>query len=605
MCHWVDSIYKLAQPADPDLSRLGYTLRCSRPSWYATFPLALAFNLHTGRARPCQLHPQHSNHANIVLERIRRNLGLIQGFTTALYAIGLAAIAHAAHTLSETALWPLLTKRNMTLGSIETYLEASRGSIPASPSALYATRSFHAFVVVLCTVIITLVSISGAPLVGYTYQRDGHFVKFQSVYRPGGGVGPLFSQTSPPESIRGNPASLYTSWASGFASEPLPDYRTWFLDRATLADRGNLSVMGVNINQNITCYAWRPPKPQASENNTRFVFLTKMKERDKRHGKEVVVLPRSRLTVWAHDYEFVSKYRTRSTLAFAVVNGTIDGGEILDDLPRVNKIRKISTIACDVDLEFVDDHLEIGQIESRATPISINSLANIRRRGGNSSATLNELMLWFTVSPITIGASVAGAQPMFRPNDKNYTIPIIYPTDAREGFDDQWNITYIENFVKVAIGASALGESTNSLNFDPVEFISFQRTVKLDPRRPVLLIVPPLVILFCAIILLVWNLYMHHQMQVPIMRLATLSEFIKSSQTKDLRRIAMDDMQNSNRPTQLDNVAIEFREISRIWGLQTALDQQGSLPEHDEDSVAIPQEQVAGEWFQTYNPLPC
>lgn len=568
------------------MSTVDYTLPYSRPSWYADSPVALAFYLHIRHTRSCLLRPQHSNHANFTSEYVKKNLGVVQGLTTALYAIGLAAIAYAAHSLSEAALWPLLTKRNMTLAHIETYLEASRGSVPASPSALFATRSTHAFVVVLCTVVITLVPFSGAPLIGYTYQRYDHLVQFQSIYKPGGGVGPLFSQTNPPKSIRGNAASLYTSWASGLASEPLPDYRTWFLDRATLADRGNMSVMGVNIFQNITCYPWRPPKPHLSKNNSTFVFPTKMKEADNRHEKEITVLPRSRLTVWAHDYEFVSEYRTRSTLVCAVVNGTIAGGEVLDDIPRISGIRKISTIACDVDLELIDDHLEIGQTETRATPISINSLANVRRRGSNLTATLNELVLWFTVAPITIGLSVAGAQPMYRPNDKNYTIPIIYTTEAREGFYDKWNITYIENFVKVAIGASVLGESTNALNFDPVEFSSFKQSVKLDPRRPVLLIVPPLVILFCAIILLVWNLYMHRRMQVPIMRLATLSEFTKSSQSEDLCRMAMVDMRNSDGPTGLEKVSIGFSADNiGTWGLRTAEDRRRLLLEHDVRSL--------------------
>jgi hypothetical protein len=71
-------------------------------------------------------------------------------------------------------------------------------------------------------------------------------------------------------------------------------------------------------------------------------------------------------------------------------------------------------------------------------------------------------------------------------------------------------------------------------------------------------------------------------MDLPIMRLATLSEFLKSAQTKGLRRTAFNDMQISNRPSRLGNVDVKFEDTSNgLWGL-VGLNHHKSLLEERE-----------------------
>jgi hypothetical protein len=131
------------------------------------------------------------------VESIRNSIGTVQGLVTAVYVIGMASVAYAAHSLAESALWPVLSKQALTIKQISTYLEASRGSIPSSPLALFAARNFDSTLVLLCTVIITIVPLSSAPLVGYVYDQQNVSVGFESRYKQGGGTGPYYIQKIP------------------------------------------------------------------------------------------------------------------------------------------------------------------------------------------------------------------------------------------------------------------------------------------------------------------------------------------------------------------------------------------------------------------------
>jgi hypothetical protein len=102
---------------------------------------------------------------------IQQHIGTVQGLVTAVYAVGLVALAYSVHAFSEAALWPLLAKQSLTLHQVETYIQASRGSIPSTPMALFAARSMDAVVILVCTMVVTLIPLSGAPLVGHVYDR--------------------------------------------------------------------------------------------------------------------------------------------------------------------------------------------------------------------------------------------------------------------------------------------------------------------------------------------------------------------------------------------------------------------------------------------------
>jgi hypothetical protein len=309
----------------------------------------------------------------------------VQGLVTAVYVIGMASVAYAAHSLSESALWPLLFKQALTIKQMSTYLEASRGSIPSSPFALFAARNFDSTLVLLCTVIITIVPLSSAPLVGYVYDRQNISVGFESQYKQGGGIGPYYVQKNPPISIRDSSVALYSSWESKISSEPMPEYRDWFIDRRSLEARGNMTVEAVQPIQSVTCRAWKPEKP--SRKDRHIWFKTKMADNRKRkdehnHDNKVKIQRRPRLAVWAHDYSFLSPTRTKTMLVFEALNGSIDGGVTTTDLPTSSKVVNMSTIICDVDVEIVNNQLKVGNGGDSATaPVQITSLSHLHVTG--------------------------------------------------------------------------------------------------------------------------------------------------------------------------------------------------------------------------------
>lgn len=93
------------------------------------------------------------------------NIGLIQGLVTAVYAVGLAAMAYTALSLAEAALWPIMhmNRRSMTVRQMETYLNASRGSKASAPFIFFAAQSLGSVFVVVCIVIVAFLPLLGAP----------------------------------------------------------------------------------------------------------------------------------------------------------------------------------------------------------------------------------------------------------------------------------------------------------------------------------------------------------------------------------------------------------------------------------------------------------
>lgn len=185
-----------------------------------------------------------------------RNFGTVQGIVTALYSIGLAALAFFAHSFSESALWPLLYQQCFTIGQIDTFLKASCGSIPSTPDALVKVRNLDSALVLLLTTVITFVPLTAAPIVGQVYNRGNVTVMDQGELQTGGGIGVYWVQSNPPGPVREGSSMLYASWQGGLANEPLPEYRDWFIDRRSMSRRGNFTVKTVRIQQDIECRGW-------------------------------------------------------------------------------------------------------------------------------------------------------------------------------------------------------------------------------------------------------------------------------------------------------------------------------------------------------------
>ncbi|KAF1998054.1 hypothetical protein P154DRAFT_622035 [Amniculicola lignicola CBS 123094] len=484
------------------------------------------------------------------IEVVRNNIGTIQGISTAVYAIGLGALAYAAHAFSESALWPLLNRQSLSLKQVDTYLEASRGSIPSSPSALWAARSFDSILVIMCTVFITLIPLGGAPLMGYVYDQKNMTHDFESLYQPGGGIEPLFAQSSPPESLRDQAGSLYSSWAYNISHEPMPAFRDWFVDRSKLEMRGSMSVKAVKIKQEVVCRGWRAGALRKEKGL--LWFKTNMRGHRKNgtvdHSEEIGVRDKPRLAVWVHDYRFPTPTKTSATVIFASLNGDIESGEIMP-LPGNAAMKNISSVACDIDVEFIEDTLTVG-FGSHGAPVEINAIKSLRNpvKGGN--ATLNELALWFAVAPVANGVSVDGAQPMYV-YDQPGQLPLRY-TSTTEGESKGWSVNDLANLIRVSTGASALAESSRRDDGRKVIMTSRTHTMRLDPSRPILLLILPILILLNALALIIWNIRMHDRLEIPIMRKATLSELLKSAQTEDIRVPASAAKFNDGWPSGLD-----------------------------------------------------
>ncbi|KAJ4347595.1 hypothetical protein N0V95_005289 [Ascochyta clinopodiicola] len=465
-----------------------------------------------------------------------------------------------------------MIKNNFGLAQ-ETYLDASRGSIPASPFALLAARNLDSIFVVLSTLIITLSPLAAAPVIGQVYNRGNVSVEFLSETRSGGGIGPLYQQTNPPGVLREFSATTYTSWQSKLSSEPMPEHRDWFIDRRAWSERGNFTIETVKMQQDIDCRGW---DATPTKKGKYFWFETEMNKDGKtqrskasQHDEGVYVRDWPRLSVWTHSYTFLSPTKTIATVIFAAMNGTVDLGMLSSTMPDGMKVDSISSIACDIAVEFSEDTLVVGD---GGPPVRVNTLKNLHdpktseKEVGNSTVW-NELLLWFAVAPVANGANAYGAQPMYL-FSKDWLPERFTSTDT--GNNDGWTVDHIKNFIRVITGASLLGEAGKWPIGDPIQVPSyaFGPSLKMDPTRPIYLFVLPSIITTLGLLLLIWNLRMHRRQDIPIMRKATLGEMLKSSQTVDVFSAAALDKIDATESSGLNRLRVKFlRSEEGVWGL--------------------------------------
>ncbi|KAI2481543.1 hypothetical protein Ptr902_07338 [Pyrenophora tritici-repentis] len=522
-------------------------------------------------------------HVAVKVEEFGKNIAVVQGMVTVIYSIGLAALAFAAHGMSEVALWPLLNTRSLTIDQVDDYLEASRGSIPSSFWALTAARGLHSVFVVFCTIGITLLPLVAAPLTGFVYDQHNITTAFKSHAWPGGGIGPPFSQNNPPTSLNAGATAFYSSWSTGISEEPMQEYQDWFIDRLAFEKRGNMTVRAVKLKQSISCGASKPEK-LIWENKT-LGCKTNMKKgpgnlneagRDL-NDEEVLIRPGQRLTVWAHEYDFDPPTKTSATLFFAAMDGSIEGGEVIMNPNDEKKIANISTISCSISVEIVEDTLAVGSVPQGLPIPQINFLGRLRNPGGANNKDNNEelvgsqnltsLALWFVMAPIVIGQSSRGAQPLYGYNEPK--LPLIVTAGMKDANNTKWTIDYIEKFIRGAIGALAQAASGGWDEGDPVVMTSIAFTRKLDPQRVALLAIPPILIVMLGLLLMIWNQKRYVKLRLPNMRKASLSEILKSALTDDMYHVALSEKDNPGRPSRLNKVMIKYEEVSMSgeWSL--------------------------------------
>ncbi|KXX78238.1 hypothetical protein MMYC01_206477 [Madurella mycetomatis] len=522
--------------------------------------------------------PSWANACHMTDEWTIENLGTIQGIITLIYLIGLVALAYPALGFCETMVWPVLHKQSFTIGGLNAYLSATRGSIMSAPAALMSVRSLAAGFVLASAIAVTLIPFAAPPLVGHAYTPTWQPVQLESSYTPGAGIGELYAQTNPPTSVIARMLAEYDAWATDPSSEPMPTYRDWYIDREALSARGGFIARAVRFQTSVSCSPHR--LQQVNRDNAWWnAFLTNMTRTSNSTGAgernssaEVWVRPQAQLTLWANDFDFVSDRRTRTTLVFAALNGTIEGSE---PAPLIlGSLTSASAIACDVEIGVSDDVLSVGvdgpaSAENNDPDLPVlSSTSNLSLSPAASRETrINELLLWFTVSPLLASTSVDGTQPMFA-NSSSTHRPVALTTSAPLSADsaasNSWTIPGLEEFIRLSIGALAQATSTSSTNANPspenqsIILRSTALTRKLSPARSYLLVILPVISLALLLAAAAYSTDLHTQLSIPVMRLAGLGELLKSVQTAWLREQAGTDAAKTYLPHELGGVRIRY-----------------------------------------------
>lgn len=104
----------------------------------------------------------------------RDNLEVVQGLVTFVFSTSLAAMAYAAHAWSEASIWPLLAQHPYSISQIDTFLSASRGSVPSTALAFHGCATIEATLVIIFTALITLAPLTAAPLVGSVFHLQNN-----------------------------------------------------------------------------------------------------------------------------------------------------------------------------------------------------------------------------------------------------------------------------------------------------------------------------------------------------------------------------------------------------------------------------------------------
>ena len=493
------------------------------------------------------------------------HLGTVQGVITFVFIIGMAALAHVALNLCEAAVWPLLVQQVFTIRGLEAYLATVRGTIISAPLAFLSVRTIAAALVLLCAVAVTLLPLAVAPMVGYAFTPTWQDVQFQGNYSAAGmgGITELYAQTAPPTSVLVNVLAEYSAWASDPSSEPLAEYRDWYVDRETLGERGSFSGKAVQLETTVSCVPRRLKQVNRDglfwnsfETNMTRVANSTGGERNSSNA-DIWVRPFPQLTLWADDFTFVSERQTKATLIFAALNGSIEGGEWTPIV--LGSLKGASAVACDVEITAVDGVLTVGDSFPPSEAPVLSSIEDLQTSpNATQESAINELLLWFAVAPVLVGSSVDGTQPMFF-NATGSNLPVPYTGTSAER--NSWTIDGIESFIRMSVGALAQATSRDSSPpsaLQPVVLASTARSHKLSPQRALLLVIPPVLVVAFALILAVWLTIVHARGRIPVMRMAGPAELLKSAQTQFLREQAGTDAAKAYLPSELGPVEVKY-----------------------------------------------
>lgn len=477
---------------------------------------------------------------------IQRNLGLVQGLASAIFSIGLGALAFATYRFSETTTWLVLQQQPLSFKEIDSYLSASRGSIASLPSAYKSSRCVEAAVTLVCLTITILTTLSGSPLVGYAYTRTNVSVAYTAEYTTGKGPGFAFKQEAPPAEVPGAVSvafSHYASWANGFSAEPMEEQRDFLIDRLSLSVIGNFSVYAMRAEKRIDC----APRSIKIEDDGRSILKVLDVYHAPNNRTEVRIRMEPFLTVWVSGIKHHSETQTTIRLVFAVLNGTIEGGFHTPPtegmLSRKNKrlVNGISSLACDVNVKLVDDELRVGDGGGASAPnVPATSIDTLTLPSGKN-ATHADSADWLGIAPSLFGLSVRGAQPVFlRRPSQGPVLPVMY-TSRSVPSSQHWQIEELKHFIRVSSGAMALAFFRAKENPTTVRIPCRQFSQKLKGSRSFVLLIPPVVLLVVALFLAGWSSWKNSKDGMLQMQLAGVSEVVKSSQTGYIHKLLLKD----------------------------------------------------------------
>ncbi|KAK3391333.1 hypothetical protein B0T20DRAFT_76935 [Sordaria brevicollis] len=529
--------------------------------------VAIVFTTVTSK-RPLEC-PDWTEDCRTVDRWTAEHLPTVQGIITLVYVIGLGALAYVALALCEAAVWPLLVKQTMTIGGLEAYLATTRGSVLAAPRVLREVKTPAMGAMLVCAITAILTPLAGIPLVGQAYTPTTREIDLKSNYTSGGGLTESFQQTEAPSFANMGVLTTYNSWAMDPAAEPLPEYRNWYVDREVLSTKGDFSAWAVKLQTTVLC------SPRAVEQLVRSgkppnAFLTHWTRAnasslkgEKRAPAEVYVRPHPQLTLWADNFTFEASHRTKATLVFAALNGTIEGGK--QSSIALDGMNSVSAIACEVTVSASDDIMTVGNPSvhsDNATLPTLSSLETLHTNASSGSTALNELLLWFAVAPILSAPSVSGVQPMFS-NSTSTNRAVAHTGQNAER--NTWTIDGIQSFIHLSIGAllqsttassSQSGEDTTLLTATyPLEFLSRSRAL--------LLLFLPLLLLSLIVFVSIYLSKVHARESIPVLRRAGLCELLKSSQTPWLREQTATDAAKTYLPSDLDTVTVKFGVVGK------------------------------------------
>ncbi|KAL1840791.1 hypothetical protein VTJ49DRAFT_7746 [Mycothermus thermophilus] len=512
------------------------------------------------------------------------HLATIQGVVAMVYLIGMAALARAALGVGETAVWGVLRGQSFTVRGLDAFLKVTRGEVVAVPRAVGQVRTVHAALVLVVAVVVVLLPFAGLPMVGYAFTPVLGKWEVEGNYTVGSqGVGEVFERVNSSTNVVMRVMGKYTAWAEERGEEPLEEYREWYVDREGLREKGEFTARAVRLRTGVDCRPYHAEQ-LARGGVWRNAFVTNM---TRGNTAEVWVRPQPQLAVWADAFEFASDRRTRATLVFAAINGTIEGGEVAP--LSIGNLTSVSAMACDVDVEAIEGILSVkatgegdsdsntqdSQADSGDLP-TLSSLSTLTLPSSAPDKTrLNELLLWFTLAPLLTSPGIDGAQPMFANlSTAGYTLPHPLTSNPWEETTstaadvhaiNTWTIPGLTHFIRVSIGALAQTTVTAGSQFPVISTPPTIHTMTTRPELPtlsrpraLLLLLLPLLAITLTLLLTLYTSYLHTHHAIPVLRPFSLGELLKSSQTRWAREVAGADAAKAYLPNELGGVKVRF-----------------------------------------------